>query len=430
MKIKRFFLVDCNNFYVSCERVFNPRLRNKPVVVLSNNDACVIARSNEAKLLGIAMGQPLFECRELIKRHNVITLSSNFALYGDMSARVMQELSHRAEDIEVYSIDEAFLTLTVSEQQDCGAGYYTQHAARLRAEVTRNTGIPVSIGIGSTKTLAKLANQIAKKHPTLNGVFDIDAIRNRDLLLSKIAVADIWGIGRRYGRMLTNYGINTVLDFIRTDERWIRKKMTVVGHKTWCELNGTSCLSLNEACHNKQTLCVSRSFGKRVTSKSELKQALIHHVTSAARKLRKQGDMASGMTLFASYRMRDDTHKKYSSHTHSFACPTNVTPDFIAAIASSIDQLVVPGAEYTKAGVMLHDFTSQDAYQHHLFVSAPHRPKQTQLMKVMDQINEKMGNHTIHFAGAGIDQPWHGRARMKSPSYTTNWNELLTIDLS
>jgi len=269
MNVKRFLLVDCNNFFVSCERVFNPRLRNKPVVVLSNNDACVIARSNEAKQVGIAMGQPLFECRDLIKRHNVITLSCNFPLYGDMSDRVMQELTQRAEDIEVYSIDEAFLTLTVPDEQAVGKTYYTDHAVRIRAEVSRNTGIPVSIGIGSTKTLAKLANQIAKKHPALNGVFDIDAIAHRDLLFSKIAVNDIWGIGRRYGRMLNNYGIKTVLDFKHADEQWIRKKMTVIGHTTWREINGVSCLSLQEADQNKQTICVSRSFGKRVTRHAE-----------------------------------------------------------------------------------------------------------------------------------------------------------------
>lgn len=264
--MKRYLLIDCNNFFVSCERVFNPTLRNRPVVVLSSNDGCVIARSNEAKALGIKMGEPFFECRDLIEKHNVIYYSANFALYSDLSSRVMQILLQYAQDLEIYSIDEAFMHIDEhTDNARFNDTYYTQYATFLVKKIKQCTGLPISIGIGPTKTLAKLASSIAKKNPTYSGVFDITPYGQQeiDTLLATIEVTEIWGIGRRYGRFLTERGIKTVKAFKYADERWVRKHMTVVGLKTLWEINGKPCLSIGQISSDNeatQSITVSRFF--------------------------------------------------------------------------------------------------------------------------------------------------------------------------
>jgi DNA polymerase V len=296
--MKRFLLIDCNNFFVSCERVFNPALKNKPVIVLSSNDGCVIARSNEAKLLGIPMGIPAFQCADLVKKHNIQVFSSNFALYGDMSNRIMYTLAQYVTALEIYSIDEAFLFIPeVTQSEELNNFYYTEYAQFLRKKVLQHTGIPISIGIGPTKTLAKVANKIAKKNSEHNGVFDITH-RDKDTILEQLDVRDIWGIGSRYAKFLHAYGIHTARDFMHSNEQWIKKKLTVFGHKTLLELRGVSCLHVEEITSEKKSITVSRSFGRSVTSYIELQESVAHYISMAAQKLRAQNMAAGVITVF------------------------------------------------------------------------------------------------------------------------------------
>jgi DNA polymerase V len=281
-------LIDCNNFYVSCERVFNPKLEGKPVIVLSNNDGCVIARSNESKALGIGMGVPVFKCKDLIKKHKIQVYSSNYTLYADMSQRVMDTLAQFTSDVEVYSIDEAFLSL--SEFMSLNL---TEYARDIRSTVKRWTGIPVSIGIGSTKTLAKVANKLSKRNPQYGGVFDITSHTQMNELLEQIRVEDIWGIGRQYTKLLNQNGIYTALQLKNASDTWIRKHMSVSGLRTVWELRGISCIPLEEAPPSKKAIISSRSFGRPVESLEELKEAIASYISRASEKLRAQQSVTS-----------------------------------------------------------------------------------------------------------------------------------------
>ena len=290
---KVFALVDCNNFYSSCERLFRPELNGKPVVVLSNNDGCIVARSNEAKALGIPMGEPLFKVKDLVAKHKVHVFLSNYALYGDLSHRVMDVLRQMEPDVEVYSIDEAFISLPVTKVWD-----RVKYAAEVRERIRRQVGIPVSIGIATTKTLAKIANRVAKKETQFNGVFDLAGNNQIDQVLGKIEVNDVWGIGRRSTEKLNRHYIYTALDIKRADETWIRKTLTVVGARTVMELNGISCISLENAPSCPKSIITSRSFGHPVTDFDNLKGAVITYVSIAGEKLRKQGVEADTLNLF------------------------------------------------------------------------------------------------------------------------------------
>src|SRR5579885_1040919 len=303
--MKHFVLVDCNNFFVSCERIFNPTLLGKPVVVLSSNDACVIARSNEAKALGIAMGVPAYECKYIFARHKVIVCSANFPLYGDISSRVMQTLAEFCTDIEVYSVDESFLVLPDYETQSTNFTnkdtFYTDYMRYIKTEVKKHTGIPVSIGKGPTKTLAKIANAIAKKNLQYNGVFDITNHPALDAILASMDVGDIWGVGYRYTKLLKSRGIRTIADFKNLDERWVRKHMTINGLKTLYELRGMPCIELQDIQPDKQSITVSRSFGQQVTTLPQLQEAVAQYVTQAAEKLRNQRMIAHHITVFITF---------------------------------------------------------------------------------------------------------------------------------
>ena len=430
IKSKRFLLVDCNNFYVSCERVFDPRLLGKPVVVLSSNDACVIARSNEAKALGIAMGVPAFEIAGLIKKHKVIVYSSNYPLYGDLSARVMQTLAEYATDIEVYSVDEAFLFLSGYDARHyygTAPDYYEQYAHFIRSQVKKRIGIPVSIGIGPTKTLAKAANKLVKKNTSFNGVFDITDRPDIDDLLACIEVGDVWGIGRRYARLLVSKGILNARDFKYLPDAWVRKNMTVVGLKTLHELRGIPCLSLQEVQPPKQSIVVSRLFGKTITTLSELKEPLAQYVLTAAEKLRKQNSITSYISVFAVTNKYHDPFNYFKSAGCGLSVATSYSPMLLDAAHQCLESIFQPGSTYRKVGVMLTDIVSAEFMQMSTYEILGDVTKQKQVMSVLDNVNRKWGRGMLSYAGAGTTQPWKMRQLKKSACFTTNWHELLTI---
>lgn len=306
---KLFFLVDCNNFFVSCERVFNPKLKNKPVVILSSNDGCVISRSQEAKALEIPMGAPYFEYEKLFNKHNVIVHSSNFALYADMSARVMSILETFSQELEIYSVDEAFLQIPAYLADTDLIAY----GAMMRQKIYQATGIPVSIGIGSTKTLAKLANGIAKKG---SFVYQLKHDQTFDATLSQLSVNEVWGIGRRYTRFLQAHGIKTVLDLKKVDHQWARKQLTINGLKTVLELNGISCFAIHGDHEIKKSITVSRMFGQPITDKALLYEAITEYTTSAVRKLRDQDSLASYLSVFVMVRRYHDSTKLFFQEKH------------------------------------------------------------------------------------------------------------------
>ena len=287
-----FALVDCNNFYASCERVFNPKLNGKPIVVLSNNDGCVVARSNEAKALGIGMGVPGFQIRPLLRAHHVQVFSSNYTLYGDMSQRVMETLEQFCPDLEVYSIDEAFLSLVGFERRDL-----TEYGRQIRQSVKQWTGIPVSVGIAETKTLAKIANRVAKQTPDMGGVCDLLACPDRDALLGRIAVEDVWGIGPNHAHMLKQHGITAAVQLRGVDDQWIRKRMGIVGLRLVMELRGVSCLDLEQCPSPKQSLTCSRAFGKLINALAEMEEAVSVYTSRAAEKLRRGRLAATVLTV-------------------------------------------------------------------------------------------------------------------------------------
>jgi DNA polymerase V len=430
-----FALIDCNNFYVSCERLFNPKLIGTPVIVLSNNDGCVVARSQEVKDLGIKTGVPVFKIKDAIEKYNIQVYSSNYALYGDLSGRVMSTLSYFAPDVEIYSIDEAFLDLSGFTQRNL-----TEYCEEIRRTVLKWVGIPVSIGIGSTKTLAKLANRVAKK--SKSGVFDLSSCSNPEEVLAKIDVGDIWGIGSKHGKWCRSQGIITALDFRNADTEVIRKKMGVVGLRMLMELQGQSCLLLELVANPKKETCVSRSFPHPVTTIIELKEAVAHFVHRAAEKLRIQKQSAQVITVFArTSPFKEDFYT--DSATAEFIIPTNNTVE-ILQIASRLTELIYrKGQEFKKAGVIMTGLLPEGQIQGNLFESPcasmdieGDRQRSAELMKVIDNINSQFGRHTLKFASAGVKQPWLTKCSKrrnaflirKSPRYTTCWNELLIVN--
>lgn len=412
----RFALVDCNNFYASCERVFNPRLIGRPVVVLSNNDGCVIARSEEAKLLGIAMGAPAYKYEETFRRHSVQVLSSNYALYGDMSARVMATLRTLEPSMEVYSIDEAFLGLEPWQGEP--------FCRELRAKVRQWTGIPVSVGIASTKTLAKLANRIAKKTPSLQGVFDLTTASDPDAILARVPCGDIWGIGRRLAARLSAAGIQTALDLKQADMACVRRELGVVGERTARELNGVSCLSLEEAPDPQKGIATARSFGQPIEVIEELGQALATYTALAAAKLRAGGQMAGRIQVhLETSPFRLDQPQYYPVVQIALAEPTNHTPDLIAAAAALLRKIYRPGYRYRKAGVFLTELCSETTAQLTLF-GAKSNSAASRLDTLVDQLNHKYGSNTVRYGSMGFQQQWRIKQERKSPAFTTRWKEL------
>ncbi|HSW75569.1 MAG TPA: Y-family DNA polymerase [Candidatus Saccharimonadales bacterium] len=417
--MKKFALVDCNNFFVSCERIFNPTLIGKPVVVLSSNDACVIARSNEAKKLGIKMGEPAFKCADIFKKYNVIVFSANFALYGDISSRVHQTLQEYATDIEIYSVDEAFLFLPEYD--------VTQYCKYIRQKVKQKVGIPVSIGIGPSKTLAKVANGIAKKRQ--DGVFDIGQRSDSDEILKTVDISDIWGIGYNYRAKLNAHKIFNAYELKNCDEKWARKNLSINGLRTVLELRGISCLDLQEHAEPKKSITVSRAFGKNVTQLQELKEALACHVTTAAEKLRNQGVACKVLSIFLCYIPNfEDYHPFYKYASRHFIVATSYTPELLKEAYIALESIFKKGLIYKKIGVILDDFIACQEIQLGLFNTLPN-PKNATLMKTVDTINTKLGRNKVFYAAAGTKQEWQTRKAKKSRAFTTSWNELLTIKI-
>ncbi|MFZ4727253.1 MAG: Y-family DNA polymerase [Pseudanabaena sp.] len=418
---KRFALVDCNNFYVSCERLFNPALRGKPVIVLSNNDGCVVARSQEVKDLGIKMGVPIFRIYELIKRYDVQVYSSNYSLYGDLSGRVMSTLAYFAPDVEIYSIDEAFIDLSGFRYRDL-----TEYGNEIRQRVLQWVGIPVSVGIAPTKTLAKLANLIAKK--SNSGVFDLSIYPSIDEILSQVDVGDIWGVGFKYANWLREKGINTALQLKNADESLIRKKMGIVGVKLQLELRGESCLAMELLDNPKKGTCVSRSFPQSIDTLPELKEAIASFTHRAAEKLRRQKQAASVITVFArTSPFRDNFYS--NSATAELDLSTNYTIELSRVAAQLTESIYRKGQNFKKAGVIMTGLVSEKQVQGNLFdvSNEEEKMRSRNLMSVMDTINEIYGRDTLRFASTGVIQVWKTKSEQRSPKYTTCWQDLLEV---
>jgi DNA polymerase V len=414
MKGRLFALVDCNNFYVSCERVFDPALEGRPVVALSNNDGCVIARSGEAKALGIPMGAPLFQVRPLIRKHGVLVYSSNYALYGDMSGRVMASLAEFAPDVEVYSIDEAFLDLA-----GAGRGGAARLGREIRAKIHRWTGIPVSIGIARTKTLAKLAAGIAKE--SRSGVFAFPEAET----LARTGVGEVWGIGRRHGAMLKASGILTALDLRRVPPAWARKRMGLGGARTVLELGGRACLDLETQPPQKKTTTVSRSFAYPVEDRGALGDAVSVFAARAAAKLRPRRLLSGGVTVFIhTNRFAEKGRQYHNAATRALSPPTSHTGDIAGAALSALDQIFRPGLRYKKAGVLLFDLIAEERAPLTLFGGGGNDERGRRLMGAFDDINRKFGRELIRYGSAGAGPGWRTNQAHRSPRYTTRWEDL------
>lgn len=415
----RFALVDCNNFYVSCERLFRPNLRDRPVVVLSNNDGCIIARSNEAKALGIGMGDPYFKQKTLLRKHGVQVFSSNYALYGDLSFRVMAILQQEEPEVEVYSIDESFVRIPSQHGRTM-----TEYGLDLKGRVGRCVGIPVSIGMARTKTLAKIATSIAKTYPGYHGVFDLEGCRDPDAVLASVPVRKIWGIGRKSAEKLNGYGIRTAFDFKYSDERRIRKLLGLSGLRTLMELRGEACITLEACPPARKSIVSSRSFRKPVTRLQDLKEAVSCYITLGARKLRDQGLAAGNLHVFlATSRFRKDGLQFSGSRMIALQQTTSCTSILIKAGLRELTALYEPGYPYNKAGIMLTGLSPASMQQQNLFVPAENIQNKS-LMKALDRVNDRWGRDVLRYGSSGLAREWSMKQTRKSPAYTTCWAEL------
>jgi DNA polymerase V len=414
-------LVDCNNFYASCERVFQPELRGKPVVVLSNNDGCVIARSNEAKALGIEMGAPWHLNREKFERERVVIRSSNYTLYGDMSARVMQILRRFSPDVEIYSIDEAFLSLAGFEDRLPG------HAAALRSTVLQWTGIPVSVGISTTKTLAKVANRFAKKDPSRGGVFLMMEDSDIETALSRMALTDLWGVAGRIAHRLSALGIDTPLKLRESDPQFIRERFSVVMQRMVLELRGVPCIGMEYEVPDRKSIIASRSFGRTVTALKEMEEAVASYAARAAEKMRRQHLATAHVCVFVETNPFKPNEPQYhASRAIRLPVATANTSNIAQAAVKALLALWKEGYRYKKAGIMLLDLGKADLVQGDLWTN-PDSDKSKRLMGLMDSLNAQYGRDTLTYAAAGRRKPWKLRRDFMSPRYTTDWNELLSV---
>lgn len=419
--MKYYALVDCNNFYASCERAFQPRLAGRPVIVLSNNDGCVIARSDEAKALGIEMGVPYWEARPLLDRHNVQIFSSNYALYGDLSARVMDILQQHCAEVEVYSIDEAFLRLSFHKQD------LQQYGERLRRLLHRCTGIPVSIGIARTKTLAKLANHIAKRQ-TSGGVY---LLCPSDPRLSELPVSKIWGIGRAYERKLAETGVQTVAALQQVEEGWMRQTFGVVGLRLLKELKGEACYALEPPIAGRKHTMVSRSFRRDVYELDELKEAISVYASRLGEKLRRYNQAASCLTVFLwanpHKRIRLDG-RSYFAMSLELPLATANTNDFIQWAAAAVERLYEKGTNYKKAGLLAGGLQPATVLQTNLFVGEQRQLRFAKAIEAMDKLNRQFGRQTVCFASCGNGgNTWCRKEQWRSPRFTTRWEEVLRV---
>jgi len=420
--VRHIALIDVNNFYVSCERVFNPKLVGKPVVVLSNNDGCAVARSNEVKALGVPMGAPWFKMKDLARQHGIVALSSNYALYADMSNRVMSILREYSPDQEVYSIDESFLDLTGFQSRDL-----IKYAQHMRRRILRWTGLPVCVGIGATKTLAKLANHCAKKRPQFNGVCNFNSMTDIELdtLLAEIEVGEVWGVGRKLAPKLEALGFNTVLDLKQANPERLRQQFSVVMEKTVRELNETVCIELEEVAPPKKQILSSRSFGQPVRDYNSLAESITLYMSRAAEKLRKQSSYAGSVYVYIrTSPFKPDDPFYTNGLTIPLSSPTDDSRQLVHVALWCLKHIYKPNYNYAKAGVMLSELVPAEGAQTDMFSRVQTTFKSDALMATMDKINRKMGKESIKLASEGFKRPWKMRQQNKSPSYTTHWEDL------
>jgi len=415
-------LVDCNNFYASCERHFDPLLVGRPLVVLSNNDGCVVARSAEAKLLGIPMGAPAFEWKALFDRYNVAVYSSNYALYGDMSERVMQTLKDLVQKVEVYSIDEAFLDLSGYAYREL-----TNFAQEIREQVYQWTGIPVSVGVAPTKTLAKIANKWAKKQATDRSVKLLDQPQEIEGILRKMQVEEVWGVGRRHGRMLRRYGIQTAYDLSQVHEDWVRRKMTIVGLRTVRELRGIPCIPLEELSSPKKHICTARSFGHTLTELEPMREAVANYAARCGEKLRRQHSCASQLSVFVeTHPFQVDQPQYTNSREYRLPVPTHYTGELVHYATKGLTEIFRSGYRYKKAGVIVSGMVPEDQIQGQLFDTL-NRQQHRLAMQAIDRINRLIGQDAVRSAAQGFGRNWKLRQEKLSARYTTRWDDILTI---
>jgi DNA polymerase V len=415
-----FCLVDCNSFYASCEQLFRPDLRGKPVIVLSNNDGAVVAQSKEAKQLGITPFAPYFKIQHLVKRHSVHVFSSNYTLYGDISSRVVRTLREYAADIEVYSIDEVFLTPLPLW------GDYKTYGTLLKNVIRRDVGIGVGVGFALTKTLAKAANRAAKKIDSLQGVCVLESEVQREWLLKRMAVGEVWGVGRKIAARLESMGIMTAWALANESPKRIRQHFSVVMERTVVELNGISCIELEDQPPAKQQIFSTRSFGEKLTDIEPIKQATAHYIATAAEKLRKSHLVASTLHVFLqTSRFKENPYSE--SVTIKLPYPTSDTSVLTRFSMLGIEQVFIPGLEYAKSGVGLMELSSKDQLQADLFSSNPVRHGSLEVMDIFDQINKKFGAGTLKTAAEGTDNKWAAKHENRSPRYTTRFSEIPTV---
>lgn len=419
-----FALVDCNNFFCSCERVFNPKIKTLPVMVLSNNDGCAVARSQEVKDLGITMGQPAFKCKDLIKSHNIQVLSSNYALYADMSKRVMTVLSEFTPQVEIYSIDEAFLALKNIPIKD-----YSTFGRNIIERVRQCTDIPVSVGIANTKTLSKIANGIAKKNKQFNGVVSFINLSNTEIdnLLQKVPVKDIWGIGRNYANWLIQNNITNAFQLKYADKKMIKQHMTIMGEKMLMELNGISCFKLEDIQAPKKAIASTRSFGKYVTTYRQLEEAVSTYTARAGEKLRSQKSLTNLIQVFIHTNKYNKNHQQYyNCATIKLPFPTSYTPSLIHFALYGLKNIYKKEFFYQKAGVVFLNIQPEAHIQYDLLNlrSANQVKMELTAMNIVDNLNRKWGKGTVVFGSQGIIHKWDMRQANKSPNYTTSWKEL------
>lgn len=413
-----FGLIDCNNFFASCERVFNPSLNDRPVIVLSNNDGCVIARSNEAKLLGIKMAVPFYQIESLVKQYHIAVFSTNFPLYGDMSERVMSTLSNFVPELEVYSIDEAFLYLNAISDHEVFGRELTQKTARW-------TGIPVSLGIAPTKTLAKIANHFAKKYKGYNQVCCIDTEEKRIKALRLTPINDVWGVGRRLAPKLEAEGIKTAYDLTLKSRNWIRRKMSVVGERTWLELLGVSCIGSDDLQAERQQICTSRSFGQPICTYTNLLEAIATLASLCVEKLRRQKTMTKAIYLFIqTNRFKEDSYRPAKMIQLPFHTASET--EIIGYCRQALETIYIDKIEYKRAGVILMDILPEEFVQKDLFDPID-REKQRRLTKAVDHIIQRNGRHSIQVATQGNGYKANIRQEYLSRRYTTNLNEIIEI---
>jgi DNA polymerase V len=413
-----FALADCNNFFASCERVFRPDLQGKPVIVLSNNDGCAVARSNEAKSLGIKMGDPYFKIRNIVEKNGVAVFSGNFPLYGDMSRRVQEVLRRFSPSVEQYSIDEAFLDLR-GIQAD-----FDVLAKRISAECLRSTGIPVSVGVAPTKTLAKVASKLCKQYPKLRGGCYMWRAQDVEKVLKRFPVADVWGIGRRSVPKLEAMGVRTAWDFTQLNENVVRKQFSLPGFRTWQELRGIPCIEFEDYVEAKQSICVSRSFAHEITSVNELCSQVANFALSAVQKLRAQRSLCLEMAVFAfTNRFKDDAPQTHGSFIVTFPDGTSDHKAFVGAAVAATRELYRPGYGYKKAGVVILKLAQEEDVTGSLFADSSAAERSARLSAALDSVNSAFGPGSLRFAVQGDGKVFAARDH-QSPHYTTLWSDI------